>query len=104
MTTITTVATATDITTHATTHVFCHVLAPLDTFLELEAALERCYERVMDQLDAGLMSDELDQTRYDQMSQQLKEWTSKREAAITLLRETMTYLHGTSELQDEASA
>ena len=104
MTTITTVATATDTTTHATTHVFCHPLAPRETFLELDAAIERCYERVMDQLDAGLMSDELDQSRYDQMSQQLKEWTIKREAAINILRETMTYLHGTTELHDEATA
>ena len=91
-------------TTSPITHVFHHPLAPLETFLQLEEALERCYERVTNRLDAALMDDELDQSRYDQMSQQLKEWILKREAAINILRETMTYLHGTTELHDEASA
>lgn len=96
--------TTTTQSTTTTTHPFCHVLAPEETFIALEAAIERCYERVMDSLDAALMTDKLDQSRYDQMSQQLKEWASKRDAAIEILRETMSHLEGTSELHDGASA
>lgn len=96
--------TTTTQSTTTTIHPFCHVLAPEETFVQLEAAVERCYERVMDSLDAALMADKLDQSQYDQMSQQLKEWASEREAAIEILLGTMSHLEGTSELHDEASA